>query len=59
MPTAEFLRLKAKQCRERLVRATAAEIIAQLEVWASEFEAEAAKAEAVLVIVPPPSPATG
>jgi hypothetical protein len=44
LPTAEFLRQKAQECRELIAKATNPLVIAQLEVWAREFEAEAAKA---------------
>jgi hypothetical protein len=46
MPTAEFLRLMAQECRELLAKATVPEVRAQLELWAREFEEEAAKLEA-------------
>jgi len=59
MNTSEFLRNKARECRELMACATAAEVGEQLEVWAREFEAAAAGAEktvgAVLVITAPTS----
>jgi hypothetical protein len=57
MYTAELLRLKAQHCRELIAKATNPEVAAQLELWAREFDEEAAKAEAagptVLVVMPP------
>ena len=58
MPAAEFLRLKAQECRELIAKAIKPEVIAQLELWAREFEEEAARMEStaeaptVLVIAP-------
>jgi hypothetical protein len=57
MPTIEFLREKARQCRELVALVKNPEVVAQLEMWALEFEEEAARAAtdaAVLVIAPAP-----
>jgi hypothetical protein len=45
MPTAEFLRRKARQCRKLFATALVPEVRAQLELWARDFDDEAAKAE--------------
>ena len=45
MPTAEFLRRKARQCRKLLAITTVPEVRAQLELWARDFDDEAARAE--------------
>jgi hypothetical protein len=56
MADAEFLRAKANQCRELITQAKVPEVIAQLELWARDFEKEAIRAEAdapaVVVIAP-------
>lgn len=64
MPTAEFLRHKALECRQLIAKATNAAVIAQLELWAREFEEEeAAKAEmaaaSAVVIITPSSSSEG
>jgi hypothetical protein len=48
MPTAEFFRAKAQQCRELLAVAKVPEVIAQLELWIREFEEAAKQAEAMV-----------
>jgi hypothetical protein len=53
MASAEFLRAKVKEIRELVERAASPELIAQLELWAREFEEEAKCAELAL----PPGPA--
>jgi hypothetical protein len=47
MPTIEFLREKARQCRELMAVAKAPEVRAQLELWAREFEEAALEAESI------------
>jgi acyl-coenzyme A thioesterase PaaI-like protein len=61
MPTPEFLRLKAEECRRLRAKAKVPEVIAQLELWEREFEEEAARLEAtgdatVIVIASPTVP---
>ena len=41
MPDATYFAGRAERCRELLKAARAPEVIEQLRVWASEFEAEA------------------
>ena len=41
MPDAKYFAGKAQRCRELLKLARVPEVIEQLRVWASEFEAEA------------------
>jgi hypothetical protein len=45
MPTAKFLRDKARECRKLLAIATVPDVRAQLELWARDFDDEAVKAE--------------
>jgi hypothetical protein len=45
MSTAEVLRRKARQCRKLFATAIAPEVRVQLELWARDFDDEAAKAE--------------
>jgi hypothetical protein len=54
---AAFLRQKAQECGELIAKATNPLVIAQLEVWAREFEAEAkaALAAALTMLIVTPS----
>jgi hypothetical protein len=54
MPTAEFLRQKAHEVRALIPLATVPEVIAQLKIWASELEEEAAKVEDLTAQPPVP-----
>lgn len=60
MADAMFFRRKAEQCRELCAQAETPEVIAQLELWAHEFEEEAARVEltpaasSILVVVGQP-----
>ncbi len=49
MSAGGFLRQKAEECRELQARATVPVVIAQLGLWAREFEEEAARAMATTV----------
>jgi len=53
MPTAEFLRQKARQVRALIALAKVPEVRAQLRLWARELEREAAQVEATSARRPP------
>ncbi len=59
MATAAFFREKADQCRTLLQVAQKPEVIAQLEIWAREFEEIAAEMErtgpSVLIVTSRPA----
>ncbi|HJT32457.1 MAG TPA: hypothetical protein VJ783_10475 [Pirellulales bacterium] len=52
MTIAEFIRRKAEECRELQAKATAPVVIAELGLWACEFEKEAARAATTARAVP-------